>query len=185
MRPAKPEAQFDDANDELLPALRAALRPEPLPPALVSRIRAAWYGRSAPIRRLSLRPFHLLGTAAAAAVLIAVLLQTGRVDRASESVGAVALSSDETAAIVTAIGTIAWEGSAEYLLDVVDASLDDVERTLQRKANSATLLPWGRDDDWDLPAAIDEGTSRSRTYQRGLILAGCDRKGTGAWRIQV
>lgn len=175
--PANPETQFDDAGDELLSSLRVALRPEPLPAGLVSRIRADWHARSGPLYRLSLGPFHLLGTAAAAAVMIAVLLQPGLADRAPGSADAVALSSDQAAAIVAAFGVIAWDSPTEYSLDLVDTSLEDVERTLQRAAGSGTLLPWNSDDDWDLPAAIDDGASRNKTPSPGFALAGCDRAG--------
>ncbi|MBU0618478.1 MAG: hypothetical protein KKI02_12240 [Planctomycetes bacterium] len=176
MFPAKPEAQFDGANGALLAPLREALRPEPLPPALADWIRTDWQSRSMPVRRLRLRPFHLLGTAAAAALIIAVLLQAGLSGRTSQSV-AVALSPDEAAAIVAAFGTIVWESPTDYSLDVVNASLDDIEGALRGETDSATLLPWGSDDDWDIPAATDEGASRSQTLPRGFVLAARDRGG--------
>jgi len=179
MSPAKLKTQFDDANDGLLASLRQALRPEPLPPALADRIRTDWQSRSAPGHRLRLGPLHLLGTAAAAALMIAVLLQAGPGERTSESAGAVVLSLDEAAAIVAAFGTIAWESPADYSLNVVNASLDDIEGALRGETDSATLLPWGSDDDWDIPGATDEGASRSQTLPRGYVLAARDRGGQG------
>lgn len=178
MSPAKLKTHFDDANDGLLASLHQALRPEPLPPMLADRIRTDWQSRSALVRRLRVRPFHLIGTAAAASLMIAVLLQAGLSGRTSQSV-AVALSPDEAAFIVAAFGTIAWESPTDYSLDVVNASLDDIEGALRGETDSATLLPWGSDDDWDIPGTTDEGASRSQTLPRGFVLAARDRGGQG------
>jgi hypothetical protein len=167
----RPETRFDDRDDALLASLREALQPERLPPTLAARIRADWHGRSAVGLRPRLGPFHLLGTAAAAALMITMLVQGGLGGRAAPS-APVVLSSDEAAAIVAAFGTTVWDSLADYSLAVVDASLDDLEGALRRETDDPTLLPWDSDDDWDALPAAEEGASRSRAPSRGLVLAG-------------
>ena len=170
MRPVSSENQSEDSNDRLVSSLREALRPEPLPPALADCIRADWRSRSGLAYRLKLTPMHLFATAAAAVLMVAVFLQSGSGGRAPQS-AVVALSADEAAAIVAAFGTIVWDSPAEYSLDLVSASLDDIEGALRRETGSETVLPWGSDDDWDAPTAIDEGASRGGALQRSLVRA--------------
>jgi hypothetical protein len=174
MRPENSEARLDDPNDGLVSALRKALQPEPLPATLADRIRADWHSRSAAGRRLRLGPWQMVGAAAAAAVLLAVLLQGDLAGRTSQP-AAVALSPDEAAAIVTAFGTLVWESPTDYSLDVVNASLVDIAGALRRETDSATLLPWGSDDDWDVAPAVEDDTPHSRMLPRGLVSVRSDR----------
>lgn len=170
MRPNEPERQFDDPDDELLESLRTALRPGPLPPALVTRVRADWERRSTVIRRLRVPPMHLVGLVAAACLMVALLLPPRPAVQTAERTALVALSTDEAAAIVTAFGILTWDGPVDYSLDVVDASLDNIERTLRREADSETMLPWDSNDDWDVPLTIDENSSHGEAPSRGSVL---------------
>jgi hypothetical protein len=166
MRPGKPDRQFDDASGALLASLRDVLRPEPLPAALGDRIRAEWESRAAPVGRLRLPVIHLVGMAAAACLMVALLLPTART---RQHAAPVALSSDEAATIVSAFGVLAWEGPVDGSLDVISTSLDEIERELARESESRTLLPWNSDDNWDVPVPNDEGASQSWTPLRSFV----------------
>jgi len=169
MHPVRPEGQFDEANDELLASLREALRPEPLTTVLADRIRADWRSRSAPARRLRLGPIRAIGLAAAACLMVALLLPPRPAARTRQAAAPVALSSDEAAAIVSVFGVQAWDGPLDYSLDVIGASLDEIERALRRESESRTLLPWSSADNWDVPVATDEGASQSQTPLRSFV----------------
>ena len=78
MRAKRPENAFDRQDDELLTALRAAWRPEPLPAELLRRVRADLGRRRVPTRRTGLPPASLFGLAAAACLLIAVMVPPER-----------------------------------------------------------------------------------------------------------
>ena len=166
MRPDKADTHFDDANDALLTSLRDALRPEPLRPAFANRIRADWERRAMPAGRLRLPAFHIVGLAAAACLMVALLLPS---TRTRQPVAPVALSSDEAAAIVAAYGVLAWEGPMDGSLDVIGASLDEIERALGPGSESRNLLPWGNEDNWDIPPAAEDGASQSWMPWRGSV----------------
>jgi len=166
MCPGKPDRHFDDANDALLASLREVLRPEPLSPALGDRIRAGWESRAAPAGRLRLPTVRLLGLAAAACLMVALLLQPART---RQPAAPVALSPDEAAAIVAAWGVLAWEGPVDGSLGVISASLDEIESALGRESERRTLFPWSSDDNWDVPVPNDEGASQSWTPLRSFL----------------
>jgi hypothetical protein len=166
MRPGKPDGHFDSANEPLLASLRDALRPEPLSPALRDRIRAGWESHVVPAGRLRLPAIRLIGLAAAACVMVALLLPTART---RPPAAPVALSSDEAAAIVAVFGVLAWEGPVDGSLDVISASLDEMERALTQDSESSALLPWSSDDNWDVPVPNDEGASQSWTPLRSFV----------------
>jgi hypothetical protein len=166
MHPGKPDRHFDDANDALLASLRDVLRPEPLPAALADRIRAGWESRAAPAGRLRLPAIRLVELAAAACLMVALLLPPARTRQAA---GPVALSPDEAGAIVAAWGVLAWEGPVDGSLDVISASLDEIESALGRESERRTLLPWSSDDNWDVPVSTDEGASQSWTPLRSFV----------------
>lgn len=166
MRPDKPDTHFDDANDALLTSLRDALRPESLRPALANRIRADWERRATPAGRLRLPALHIVGLAAAACLIVALLLPT---TRTRQPAARVALSSDEAAAIVAAFGVLAWEGPMDGSLDVISASLEEIERTLGQDSDSKTSLPWSSENNWDVPASTDEEASQSWKPLRSLV----------------
>ena len=169
MHPVRPEGQFDEANDELLVSLRDALRPEPLSPALADRIRTGWESRAVPAGRLRLPAMHMVGLAAAACLLVALLLPPRPITRTRRPAAPVALSSDEAAAIVSAFGVLAWDTPLDYSLEVIGASLDEVERALGRESESRTLLPWSSEGNWDVPVSTDEGASQSWTPLRSFV----------------
>jgi len=160
MRAGRPEGDLE-SPDNVLASLRAALRPEPLPPALSGRIRADLDRRCGPARRSGLPVVHMLWLAAAACLVAAVLLPPRTAPRAAELAALPSLTSGEAAEIVAAYAVLAWDSPVDYTLEAVDASLDSVERALRREPGSTTLLPWGPDDDWDVPLTTDDGSSQS------------------------
>jgi hypothetical protein len=173
MRRGRPE-QFESSDDDLLASLRAALRPERLPPTLSERVRADLDRRCAPARHPGLPPIRVIWLAAAACLLVAVLLPPRLTPQPSDTFAPVSLTSDEAAEVVAAYVALSWESPLDYTLDTVDASLDSLERALRREAGSTTLVPWSNDDDWDVPAATDENQSQSQAPDGVMCLAGGD-----------
>jgi hypothetical protein len=173
MRAGKPEEQFEERDDKLLVALRAALRPEALPPTLRQRVLADLHGRSGAGRRPGLRTLSLVGLAAAACVLVAVMVPSSG-PQSPDS--AVALSSGEAAEIVAAYGVLTWDSPVDYTLDMLQGSLHEIQQTLRRDSGSSSLLPSDRGDDWDVPPPTEKGASQSVAEQGALCLHGRDRE---------
>ena len=163
MYPTKSDNFQDD--DALMAALRAELRPEPLPESLVARIREDWDQRGQLTISRRYLPLHVLGIAAAACLVITLILPSPTGKLPLESKPSIALSSDEAAAIVSAMSVIAWDDYDEYSLELVGTSISAIKSSLQGETNSDTL-PWSSDEDWDLPSSNDGGASRD-PLQRG------------------
>ncbi len=178
MRRGKPEP-FESPDDDLWASLRAALRPERLPPTLSERVRADLDRRCAPAGRYGLPAVHALWLAAAACLVVAVFLPPRLARQPSDAVSSLSLTSDEAAEIVAAYVALSWDSPVDYTLDTVDASLDSIERALRREAGSTTLLPWSNDDDWDVPAATDKDQSQSRAPGGALCFAGVNCRYNG------
>lgn len=144
-------------SDEFAADLRGVLRPAPLPNRLVRRIRADWDQRSVTHAGRWTPTLNFIGLAAAACLTLALLSPTA--DDRANSGGDLALSSGDAAKIVAAYGVLSWDGSADYSLNAVDASLDRLQQNLSREANAGGL-PWNADDDWDAPPTNDNESSR-------------------------
>lgn len=171
MRTNGPEAQQNHPDDELSAALRIALRPEPLPASLVDRIRMDLDRRSGAVRRRRLPKTHLIGLAAAACLMVAVMLPAENDHRAARQAAPLRFSPEEAAEIVAAYGLLTWDCPVDYTLSTVDGALADLERTLRGEADGYRMVPWGREDDWDVPTAVEEAPSRSRAAGEWLCLA--------------
>ncbi len=169
MYPRKPE-HFDDGDDAFVRALREALKPEPLPGALAERIRDEWDQRGQLSLHRRYLPLHVLGIAAAACLAITLVLPSQTSPRTIETAERSSLSSDEAAAIVSALGVISWDDYTEYSLEVVGTSIGEIESTLRGETNSG-MPPWSSDENWDLPSGNDGGASRGRMPGRGLSAA--------------
>jgi len=155
----RPERQFEGSDDELVAALGAALRPTPLPPAVVRRIQTDFDHRCRGARRSRLPALRVASLATAAGIIVALLAPQPPMWSA-DRLAPVALTSNEAAQIVAAFSTLNWDSPAASALDLVDDSLDELGRVLRREDDGATLLPWGSEDDWDLPVAVEEDSSR-------------------------
>jgi hypothetical protein len=175
MRASGPETQPENADDELLAALRVALQPEPLPASLVDRIQMDFDQRTGTGRPRGLPKIHLIGLAAAACLLVAVMLPPENDHRAARQLAPLTFSSEEAAEIVAAYGLLSWDCPVDYTLSALDTTLDDLERTLRGDASGDRMLPWGREDDWDVPPATEEAPSRSRATGEWLCMAASER----------
>lgn len=140
---------------ELVDTLRSALAPEPLPADVEARIKVAlddW-----PVtRRIWNWPLRIAGSAAAACLLAALLLPW-QGSPASDGGLAAANSFDLTEADAKAIVAAHWalcsEDLADYSVAVLEQCLETTARRLERDATAESVLPWGPEDDWDMPPA--------------------------------
>ena len=142
------------ASRELVRSLQAALKPEPLPDELVARIRAQLDSKSAPARTSWTVPLRMAGMVAVAAVLAALIVPWGVRSSSPPTTGGgatgVSLSEDDASTIVAAVALLRWD-SPEYSVEALEEKIADIAQTVERDTGAKTLLPWGRDDDWDVP----------------------------------
>lgn len=149
-----------DAARELAAPLRAALRPEALREGLEAEIRARVVARST---NQGLPWALRVGTAAvAAALLLAVLVPHSRPTR---STAEVTLSADDAAVIASTYTLLNWESPLEDSVEYLSTRIKDATQRVERQSGAPSTLPWGPEDDWDLPVG-DEETSRIRAGQR-------------------
>lgn len=149
MNPIEPDKRLEN-EEEMLNALRSALRPEPLSGALIDRIRRDWDLRSRGARRLRLSRAAWLGLAAAAGLTVTLLIPTTR-PMAEQTVLATKLTETDAAAIVQALAVMEWEGAVEYTIDLADASLSALLGTVSSDASRNGEYSWFAGDDWDAP----------------------------------
>ncbi len=156
-------ARSDDWPEEL----ETALAPEPLPEALVRRIRADWDRRGGACRRgLPIRWFAPL--AAAAAITIAFVLpqyQTAPPERTAA--GSVALSPREAAEIVAAFDVLRWDSVFDEDLKTVSAAVASIDRDLREQRPKLRDGRMGGDD-WDVPPP----ESKPRSYLEAEVARG-------------
>ena len=138
-----------DASRELLGELQDALHPEPLPQALVRRIhdRVDYQTRAGTLHLP--RRLLLVGLAAAAALALAVVLPLGLPPSPNEEPAA--LSANDAAEIVAAWALLGWNEHLDYSIERVSTDLDHIEKRIRRGPGACTDLPWGPEDDWDVP----------------------------------
>ena len=159
------EHEIETEHGETLNALRDVLRPEPLPASLVARIEQDWDARGGRTR-IRLAPWRTIGLAAAAALLIAVLYPA---QFSSDGGSTMAITQEEARLIAAAWGTVEmadWDATTmsgtTATIESVGESLVKIERQLTGERSDSRLLPWGRDDDWDMPPASEQDASRAR-----------------------
>lgn len=141
---------------EITSALRGALAPEPLSPRVEAEIRARLEARCAGriVRWTWSR--RVAGAAVAAGLLAALFVPWQRNERAAETrTGAapVVLSEDDAAAIAAGYAMLSWDSPLELSVGQVARRLERVEQIMQRDEPGESRLPWGPEDDWDVPAA--------------------------------
>ena len=151
MHPNVPDNLHNDAGDELLSSLQSALRPEPLPASLTERIRANWDRRGESRRTIKFPRPVWLGLAAAAAVTIAFVIPPMTSESPTRAVASVELTEEEASAIVQALAVMDWDGTVEYSLDLVDASLDDLQGAFYADPDTDGTNSWLSSDAWDSP----------------------------------
>ena len=161
MRAGKLERLFEGSDDDLLASLRSVLRPEPLPVALRQRILADLDHRCVPARRSGLRPIRIVWLAAAACLTVALVLPPQRGAGPGKLAGPLKLSGTDAAEIVGAYQVLSWDSPLDYTIEAVHTSLESLSRSVERDPGGESLLPWGRDDDWDVPPTTDDDSSRS------------------------
>jgi len=167
-----------DETRSLVQLFSTALRPEPLPSSARQRIVSRLDAEFRTGRHRWVLPLRILGTAAAACLLVAVLVPwrggVGDTKPGTETGEPVALSENDTAVIAAAWMLSSWDDAAiEYSVDALSEKVADVSQMLEREEGSGSLLPWGADDDWDLPT-VDMETSGARDI-RGFCAVSADR----------
>ncbi len=161
-----------DGSREMVDALRMALQPEPLPERLEADIRTRLDGQT--VERHAAWPLRLcaIGTAAAACLLIGLVIHNNATRQAEPSPASVPqfeLSGDDAAAIVAACSLLGWDSPVEYSTGVLSERVEDMTRTVTRDPAGRTILPWGPEEDWDLPAG-DRGSSAIRSPALCLMM---------------
>lgn len=152
-----------ESSRSLVGALQLALEPEPLPEGLQAEI---WARLDAPIRRIQSVPAWMrtgVATAAVAAcVLLAILFprgfQPGIWTSAPDQTGEIALSKEDMAAIAEAYAVLRWDDPADHVLQVLATRTEDVAEAVEGTSDSRSGLPWGPQDDWDVPATKVESS---------------------------
>jgi anti-sigma factor RsiW len=152
---------------ELAGSLRAALEPETLTDELARSIRERLDAQTVARRPAWLVPLSVACTAAAACLVVAILVGwPGRnrpVANTQPGEERIELSDADTALIVAACMRWGWDSPADYLVDVVAEQVEHVARGMQQQEDAGGLLPWGPEDDWDLPPANSGASGRRPT----------------------
>lgn len=134
---------------ELIGALRDALRPAPLPAALRDRVAARFSMSSAASSRS--RVFHIgrwVATAVAACVAFEMFLPT---PSSSDLTQPPQLTSDDAAAIVSALGLTHWESrSNKAAVSALEDSVLELNAEL-RGEHSSESASFHLEGDWDMP----------------------------------
>lgn len=143
------------AGRELVRSLQVALKPRPLPDDLVARIHTRLDMAPTPIRTIWTPKVRVACTVAAAAALTAVLvpwsLRTHSPATTGPKPAEISLSAEDASTIVAAVTFLDWD-CLEYSVEALEEQIDDIANTVEGGTGATTLLPWGRDDDWDVPA---------------------------------
>jgi hypothetical protein len=156
--------------------LRAALEPEPLPGELARCICDRLDARPVARRGARLVPLSVAWAAAAACLVAAILIGWPGRNRPPANIEPgeerIELSEADAALIVAACTRWGWDSPADYLVEAVAEQVEQVARAMQRQEDAGGLLPWGPEDDWDLPAANLDASSRRPT---GRLCADLER----------
>ena len=156
---------------ELVGTLREALRPEPLSDSLTSRIRARLDSQTGTTQRLRLQPLRLVGAAAAACLLATTLGPWGASRYTATPSGELwaeaGLTSEDAAAITAVLAFSRWNGVVEYGVQDLAERVADLAQSVEAHSDAGGGLPWGPEDDWDMPAADTDASDRG-SRQRAL-----------------
>ncbi|MEW6198692.1 MAG: hypothetical protein AB1601_08535 [Planctomycetota bacterium] len=159
---------YVESAPQLVTKLRTALAAGPLPSDLVAQIHDRLLAQRPPMRFTGSTVFRLV-TAAAAGLFAAFLwpgVGTSR-DPTPAVVPETTRLTDADAATIVAVWVLS--GCDPWLdepVDAVTSRINEVSRTLERRAGARGPLPWAPEDDWDLPAPSDQppGARRSADW---------------------
>jgi predicted anti-sigma-YlaC factor YlaD len=145
---------------ELLANLRTALEPETLSPAVAEQICARLEIAAARSRRRIPGWLRVGCTAAAAAVLTAVLWpHKFTPPRTLESPAVVVeLTPQEASDLLAAYSLLGWDSLTDESIQELGSRVQSITQRVERQSTAAEALPWRAEDDWDLPAG-PTGTS--------------------------
>jgi predicted anti-sigma-YlaC factor YlaD len=165
------------ASGELAAALRHALRPEPLSDDALPNFRRRLMAESFRARLIRPGLLAVACTAVAAGLLAALMLPwPGRPSAArmsnSSAQDTISLSDDDAATIMAAFACVGWEGPTETSVGLLAEQVSDMAQAVGRETGAKTGLPWGPDDDWDLPANGSGAVGPQATWP--LCRAACD-----------
>jgi len=132
------------AARRLVSDLRAALQPAELPAPVLADIERRL--RALPAHRQRPRYLALLVPCAVAASGALALLVSSRPHGSARQPMAAGIQQ------VCQTEDSAWDSPAGYALDMLTGSAD-TSATSETIADAWTLLPWGNEDDWDVPRA--------------------------------
>ncbi len=170
-----------ETGQELVGTLRDVLRPESLSEGFVQCLRQRLDAESSRARP---RRLVRLGVAlgAVAAGLVAALVVPPWLRSAtppaphSSTPGGLSLSREDAAAILQTFTDLGWEGPTETSLGLLADRVEDLSQTLGSESKTQTALPWGRENDWDVPA---DGGGAVGPHARGLLCsAACQPRRT-------
>lgn len=147
-----------ESAPQLVADLRTALAAEPLPNDFLAQVHRRLLFREPAARCAGSTVFRLVAAAAAAGLFVAFLwpgVGTAR-DPTPAVVRGTSRIADADAATIVAVWVLS--GCDPWLDEPVDAltsRINEVSRTLERRAGARCSLPWAPEDDWDLPVPTD------------------------------
>lgn len=163
--------QLEEAAD-LVGTLRSALSPAPLPPDVEARIHVA-LDQFPTAHRAWTWPLRLAGSAAAACLLAALLLPWHTGSAPGGSLPAeIDLTEADAAVIVAAHWDLCSETLTDYSVGALEQCLETTLRRLERDPDTASVLPWGPDDDWDMPRVSPQRSETDDSRLCGTLLRG-------------
>jgi hypothetical protein len=162
------ECERLEEDRAVIETVRAAIAPEPLPGRLVARIDRELDAVRVPRRPAWVRPLRLCSAAAAACFLAALMSPFEKAVRTQEP--DFALDRSEAATIAAAFGAILWESPAEESVAYLSDRVKDVARCVERDPEAESSLPWGPEDDWDVPPGGESHESNARGCSRAVAV---------------
>jgi hypothetical protein len=153
----------DAADEAMLSSLRDALRPAPLPAALVRRIESGWVApRDVP---LSMRLAWLRPALAAAALATLFFIPSGV--RSGANANQIVLTEEETQLMLAAFAAGRWYAPCDAAIDRLSENVDRLSEQVQPGSEG------DRSDEWDFPRTRPEPASpgSSRTPDRSRVVS--------------
>lgn len=142
---------FDE--DPLMTPLREALRPAPLDPALVQRIKAQWSSQTG-FRRWG---WFAWAPAALVAAALAFIFVAPPLTVPGEKSSAPTLAVEDVDSVLAAYSEGRWEGTTDAVIQRVLQKVEDLTEQLGSKADGALV------DDWDLPLPRAQDSTPGRS----------------------
>jgi hypothetical protein len=160
-----------ETGQELAGTLRDVLRPESLSEGFVQCLRQrldAESLRARPCRRVRLGvALGAVAAGLAAALVVPPWLRQATLPTPHSSMpSGLSLSREDAAAILQTFTDLGWEGPTETSLGLLADRVEDLSQTLGSESKTQTALPWGRENDWDVPA---DGGGADGPHARGLL----------------